>query len=51
VTSWDLLGRASVVFGEADGKETVTTVIPPEVDALDNTPMTLMGLMSYRRQP
>jgi hypothetical protein len=29
VTGWDTLGRASVVFGEADGQETVTTVIPP----------------------
>ena len=45
VAPWDVLGRASVVFGEADGKETVTTIIPPEIEALDGAPVTLMGFM------
>jgi hypothetical protein len=45
VTSWDLLGQAAVVFGEADGEETVTTIIPPEVERLDGTPVSLMGYM------
>ena len=45
VTGWDTLGRASVLFGEANGEETVTTVIPPEVEALDGTEVRLMGFM------
>ena len=45
VTSWDLLGKATVVFGEAEGEETVTTVIPPEVESLDGTSVLLMGYM------
>jgi hypothetical protein len=45
VTTWDTLGRASVVLGEADGRPTVTTVIPPEIADLDGKPVTLMGFM------
>ncbi len=44
-TSWDTLGKATVVFSEANGEETVTTIIPPEVDILDGKPVTLMGFM------
>ena len=45
VTSWDTLGKATVVFGEENGEETVTTIIPPEVDRLDGRPIALMGFM------
>jgi hypothetical protein len=45
VTRWDTLGKASVLFGEEAGQETVTTLIPPEVEALDGTPVQLMGFM------
>lgn len=45
VTSWDTLGKASVLFGEELGQETVTTLIPPEVEALDGTSVKLMGFM------
>jgi hypothetical protein len=45
VTSWDTLGKASVLFGEELGQETVTTLIPPEVEALDGTTVKLMGFM------
>lgn len=45
VIAWDTLGKASVVFGEGDGAETVTTVIPPEVEALDGRQVKLMGFV------
>lgn len=45
VTSWDMLGKASVLFGEELGHETVTTLIPPEIEALDGTTVKLMGFM------
>ena len=45
VTPWDLLGKTAVIFGEAEGKETVTTVIPPEVERLDGTSVAVMGYM------
>lgn len=45
VTSWDLLGKVSVNFGEENGTEKVTTVIPPEVEAIDGRQIKLMGFM------
>ena len=45
VTSWDLLGKAVVLFGEANGQETVTTMIPPEIEGLDGTEVSLKGYM------
>jgi uncharacterized protein len=45
VTTWDTLGKASVTFGEELGQETVTTLIPPEIEALDGTTVRLMGFM------
>ena len=43
VTSWDLLGKASVRFTEEDGAEKVATVVPPEVEALDGRQVKLAG--------
>lgn len=46
VTSWDLLGKASVHFEEKeDGAYTATTLIPPEIEALDGQTLQLMGFM------
>jgi uncharacterized protein len=45
VTSWDLLGKASVLFPEDGGAEEVTTVVPPEVEALDGRQVKLAGFM------
>jgi uncharacterized protein len=45
VTSWDLLGKASVLFTEENGTEKVTIVIPPEVEAIDGRQIKLMGFM------
>lgn len=45
VTSWELLGKASVLFEEKGEEFTVTTVIPPEVEALDGRQLKLMGFM------
>jgi hypothetical protein len=45
VTSWDVLGKAAVIYGEENGEETVTTIIPPEVERLDGAAVTLMGYM------
>jgi hypothetical protein len=45
VTSWDLLGKASVRFTEEDGAEKVTTLVPPEVEALDGRQVKLAGFM------
>ena len=44
-TSWDLLGKAAVIFGEENGEQTVTTIIPPEVERLDGAAVSLMGYM------
>lgn len=45
VTSWDLLGKATVLFEERDGAHTATTLIPPEVEALDGRSLKLAGFM------
>jgi hypothetical protein len=45
VTSWDLLGKASVLFGGENGAYKVTTIIPPEVEAIDGQQVKLMGFM------
>jgi hypothetical protein len=45
VTPWSLLGKASVLFEERDGDYTATTLIPPEVEALDGQKLKLMGFM------
>lgn len=45
VTSWDLLGKTSVLFGEENGAYKVTTVVPPEVEAIDGRQVKLMGFM------
>jgi hypothetical protein len=46
VTPWSLLGKASVQFHDKDdGSYTVTTLIPPEVEALDGQTLKLMGFM------
>lgn len=46
VTPWSLLGKASVQFHDKDdGSYTVTTLIPPEVEALDGQTLRLMGFM------
>ena len=34
-----------MVFGEAEGEETVATVIPPEVESRDGTSVLIMGYM------
>jgi uncharacterized protein len=41
VTPWDTLGKTTVLWGE----DSVTTVIPPEVEALDGKQLKLMGFM------
>jgi hypothetical protein len=45
VTSWNLLGKASVLYGEGNDAEQVTTIVPPEVEALDGSEVKLMGFM------
>jgi hypothetical protein len=50
VTSWNVLGKAAVIYGEANGEETVTTIIPPEIESLDGTPVTRWAIC-YRSKP
>ena len=45
VTPWDVLGKTAVIFGEEDGQETVTTIVPPEVARLDGTDVSVIGYM------
>jgi hypothetical protein len=45
VTPWDVLGKTAVIFDEKNGQETVTTIVPPEVEGLDGTDVSLMGYM------
>jgi hypothetical protein len=45
VTSWDVLGKSSVLYGEVDGAAPVTIIVPPEVEALDGREVQLMGFM------
>ena len=42
VTPWDTLGKTTVLWNEGD---TVTTLVPPEVEALDGRKVKLAGFM------
>ena len=42
VTPWGTLGKTTVLWNEDD---TVTTLVPPEVEALDGKEVKLAGLM------
>jgi hypothetical protein len=44
-TPWNLLGKASVLYDEGDDAEQVTTIVPPEVEALDGSKVKLLGFM------